>query len=284
MYYAITHSPILAPMISVSYGECEAGAVADGSYTGFYLPLLQQANAEGITVLAPSGDSGAADCDAGNSSVDGLAVDMPEALNVTSVGGTEFQEGADIVGLSWNNPPCVDCPKLPDRTFPDMKPGSARSYIPEAWNDTNVANQWLFDGADRGRRRSEQRNRQTSMAGGHGSAERCGARRAGRLVQRFAASGSVLDLLRVRRSDVKPTHTLVHDQWIPECQHQYEPHRRTGHGGRDIGRAAGDGGNCGADQPANRSHANERFGQHQSDPVSARGAHTHGLPRRHYRE
>ena len=89
-------------------------------------------------------------------------------------------------------------------------------YIPEgAWNDTNA--QFGLTG---GRRRSEQRHRQTSVASGHGSAERCGARRAGRLVQRFAGSRSVLDLLRVYRSDVKPTHALVHDQWIPECQHQ----------------------------------------------------------------
>ena len=140
MYYAITHSPILAPVISVSYGECEAGAVADGSYSGFYLPLLQQANAEGITVLAPSGDSGAADCDSGNASVNGLAVDMPGSLpTVTSVGGTEFQEGADIVGLYWNNPPCVIAQNCKTAPSPDVKPGSARSYIPEgAWNDTNV--------------------------------------------------------------------------------------------------------------------------------------------------
>ena len=128
MYYAITHSPILAPVISVSYGECEAGAVADGSYSGFYLPLLQQANAEGITVLAPSGDSGAADCDSGNASVNGLAVDMPGSLpTVTSVGGTEFQEGTDPGHIYWRSLPGVDVTS------------SAIMYIPEgAWNDTNV--------------------------------------------------------------------------------------------------------------------------------------------------
>jgi subtilase family serine protease len=142
MYYAITHSPILAPVISVSYGECEAGAVADGSYSGFYLPLLQQANAEGITVLGPSGDSGAADCDAGNTSVDGLAVDMPGSLpTVTSVGGTEFQEGADLAGTYWMNPWAgipPTCLTSGTCTFTDIL-SSARSYIPEgAWNDTNA--------------------------------------------------------------------------------------------------------------------------------------------------
>jgi subtilase family serine protease len=133
MFYAITHSPILAPVISVSYGECEAAAIADTSYASFYLPFMQQANAEGITVLGPSGDSGAADCDIGNTSVDGLAVDMPGSLpTVTSVGGTEFQEGADATGQFWIRPSCIG-PACADVV------SSARSYIPEgAWNDTNV--------------------------------------------------------------------------------------------------------------------------------------------------
>ena len=139
MYYAITHSPILAPVISVSYGECEAGAVADGSYSGFYLPLLQQANAEGITVLGPSGDSGAADCDAGNTSVDGLAVDMPGSLpTVTSVGGTEFQEGADLAGTYWMNPWAAPPLATGRCTFTDIL-ARRLMYIPEgAWNDTNA--------------------------------------------------------------------------------------------------------------------------------------------------
>jgi subtilase family serine protease len=132
LFYAITHSPILAPVISVSYGECEPNAIADGSYSGFYLPFMQQANAEGITVLGPSGDSGAADCDSGATSVDGLAVDMPGSLpTVTSVGGTEFQEGRDTAGQFWSNPVCIGLPGCADVV------SSAKSYIPEgAWNDT----------------------------------------------------------------------------------------------------------------------------------------------------
>lgn len=133
LYYAITHTPILAAVISVSYGECEAGALADGSYSSFYLPLLQEANAEGITVLGPSGDSGAADCDSGNTSVVGLAVDMPGSLpTVTAVGGTEFQEGRDTAGQYWTNPNCIGAAGCGDVL------SSAKSYIPEgAWNDTN---------------------------------------------------------------------------------------------------------------------------------------------------
>lgn len=138
LFYAITHTPILSAVVSVSYGECEAGAIADGSYANFYLPFLQQANAEGITVLGPSGDSGAADCDSGTSSVDGLAVDMPGSLpTVTSVGGTEFQEGKDTAGQFWTNPVCVGLPGCADQM------SSARPNIrfPEgSWNDTAALN------------------------------------------------------------------------------------------------------------------------------------------------
>lgn len=126
LLYAITQN--LAPVISDSYGECEPFAMQDGSYAGFYLPFMQQANAQGMTVFAPSGDSGAADCDLGTTSVDGMAVDMPGSLpTVTSVGGTEFQEGTDPSGTFWKSALGADVVN------------SARSYIPEgAWNDTNL--------------------------------------------------------------------------------------------------------------------------------------------------
>jgi subtilase family serine protease len=59
--YAITTSPIPAPVISTSYGDCEADFPA-GAISSLQ-SLMKQANAEGITVLAPTGDTGAADCD-----------------------------------------------------------------------------------------------------------------------------------------------------------------------------------------------------------------------------
>jgi subtilase family serine protease len=131
--YAVTTSPIPAPVISTSFGECEADAVADGSLS-FYQSLTQQANSEGITVLGPSGDTGAADCDFNNpsnpttASTRGLAVDVPGALpTVTSVGGTGFTEGADTANVYWM--PAVGTDVL----------SSARMYIPEGvWNDTNM--------------------------------------------------------------------------------------------------------------------------------------------------
>ena len=133
LFYAITHSPTPAPVISMSYGECEASAIADGNYSGFFQPITQQANAEGITVFGPGGDGGAADCDSGNVSVNGLAVDMPGSLpTVTSVGGTEFQDQANPFAY-WVNPVCTGLPGCPDIV------NSAIMYIPEgAWNDTDI--------------------------------------------------------------------------------------------------------------------------------------------------
>src|SRR5713226_4151179 len=80
----------LAPVISTSYGNCEA------NLTGF-VPTLQQeaqqANAQGQTITAASGDSGAGDCEASTatSATHGPAVDAPASLpEVTAIGGTEF--------------------------------------------------------------------------------------------------------------------------------------------------------------------------------------------------
>ena len=131
--YAITTSPIPGPVISTSFGECEADAVADGSFS-FYQSLTQEANAEGITILGPAGDTGAADCDFNNpsspttTSTLGLAVDIPGALpSVTSMGGTGFTEGADTGNVYWK--PAVGTDVI----------SSAVKYIPEGvWNDTNM--------------------------------------------------------------------------------------------------------------------------------------------------
>src|SRR5207249_4080768 len=59
LQYAIGHN--LAPVISISYGDCETNWSSSDIDTA--AALAQQANAEGITILAPAGDGGAADCD-----------------------------------------------------------------------------------------------------------------------------------------------------------------------------------------------------------------------------
>src|SRR6185369_2057348 len=88
----------------------------------FYRSLAQEANAKGITWLAAAGDSGAADCDVADKATTGLSVDLPGAIpEVTSVGGTEFNEGSGSYYNSSNG----------------ANGGSAKSYIPErVWNDS----------------------------------------------------------------------------------------------------------------------------------------------------
>ncbi len=115
----------VAPIMSTSYGQCEAFLGPAGN--AFYNSIYQQAAAEGITAFVSSGDNGPAGCDfpvqftpAQNGlNVSGLA---STPYNV-AVGGTEFTEnGADSTyWLAGNRK--------------DLS--SAIGYIPEAvWNES----------------------------------------------------------------------------------------------------------------------------------------------------
>jgi subtilase family serine protease len=116
----------LAPIITTSYGNCEA---AWGSTEINTLnQLFKQANAQGQTVLAASADTGAADCDAGPLAEEGVAVDFPgSSPYVTSMGGTQFNDGAATgVTQYWNA----------NSSSGTANAGSATGYIPESpWND-----------------------------------------------------------------------------------------------------------------------------------------------------
>lgn len=112
----------LAPIVSASYSTCEVDA------DPFFRSVAQQGNAQGITLLAASGDSGAAACDTQGAepfASRGRAVNFPTVLpEVTSVGGTQFSEGT---GTYWN-------------TTNTPLGGSAMSYIPEAaWNESSTS-------------------------------------------------------------------------------------------------------------------------------------------------
>lgn len=127
----------LAQVVPLTYGYCEAQF---GSTTGL-TSLLQTANAEGITVLAASGDLGVADCDEPDPTnpaaqppsqgSQGLAVDFPASSPyATGIGGTEFDESGGNYWSATNG----------------AGAGSALSYIPEmVWNDT-AANSSLSAG------------------------------------------------------------------------------------------------------------------------------------------
>ena len=115
----------LAPIISISYGNCEynLGQANINSLNQYF----QQANTQGQTIVGPSGDSGATDCDSSAyPAVAGLAVDFPASSPyVTAAGGSMFSEGSGTYWGSSNN----------------ANGGSALSYIPESvWNETNSTN------------------------------------------------------------------------------------------------------------------------------------------------
>lgn len=117
--YAIDQN--LAPVISVSYGSCEPQT--SRSQMTQMQAWARQANAQGITWINASGDSGGADCISGSStSGGGLAVDTPSNIpEVTGIGGTRFDDSG---GQYWT------------RVNGDQG-GSALSYIPEiVWNDS----------------------------------------------------------------------------------------------------------------------------------------------------
>jgi uncharacterized protein (TIGR03437 family) len=117
----------LAPVLSDSFGRCEKDVVADQGESDIFREIAQQANAQGITWLAVSGDEGPAACDyhgPGTIGENGIGVLIPASLpEVTGVGGTTFNEGS---GNYWKST------EGPGRT-------SVISYIPEtAWNDSAI--------------------------------------------------------------------------------------------------------------------------------------------------
>ncbi len=107
LIYAIDNN--LAPVISISYGACEAQWSTSDVST--LTSAFEQANSQGQTIVAASGDNGAADCDepTGNQTVvtsaqDGLAVDLPSASPyVTGVGGTELSGDVSSPDTYWGS-------------------------------------------------------------------------------------------------------------------------------------------------------------------------------------
>ncbi len=138
--YAIDHN--LAPVISSSYGNCEANL---GGFAQTLRQDVQQANTQGQTVMSASGDSGAADCDpaSSKSATHGLAVDSPASVpEVTAIGGTTFTGDAAgaVTGTDPNTNAGANLPFWGGTTGANDNISSALIYIPEtAWNDTTAS-------------------------------------------------------------------------------------------------------------------------------------------------
>lgn len=112
-----------APVISISYGNCEANLGL--SNVNIIQDWVQEGNAHMQTIVGPSGDSGAADCDFNvTTATHGLAVDVPAAIpEVTGVGGSSFIGDINNQNTYW-------------ATTNNANQGSALQYIPEGiWNN-----------------------------------------------------------------------------------------------------------------------------------------------------
>jgi subtilase family serine protease len=127
--YAIDQNT--APIVTISYGSCEADFGPAGMAA--FNQLFEQANAQGQTVINAEGDSGATSCDgdyADYPAVLGLNVGYPgSSPYVTAVGGTMFNEGnATGATTYWNASTSTDVVS------------SAKSYIPEVpWNESSAS-------------------------------------------------------------------------------------------------------------------------------------------------
>jgi hypothetical protein len=141
----------LAPVMSISFGECETNLGASNS---FFSGLWEQAAAQGITVMVSTGDSGSAGCDNANTETVaqyGLAVSgfASTQFNV-AVGGTDFHyANPAALATYWNS-------------TNDSKNGSLIGYAPEqVWNDSQFGLNLLINPAG-------------SIAGGSGGPSTCG--------------------------------------------------------------------------------------------------------------
>src|SRR6185312_5605606 len=121
----VVNSSPAPPIMSVSYGQCEAynGAAANAQLNS----LFQQAVTEGMSVFVSSGDEDSASCDAGQAAAThGMGVSsFASSPYAVAVGGTDFADvSSGTSSLYWN--------ATNTATY-----GSAISYIPEIpWNDS----------------------------------------------------------------------------------------------------------------------------------------------------
>jgi subtilase family serine protease len=94
----------IAPVMSESYGACEASLGTSGN--ALYKNLWQQASAQGITVVISAGDNGSAACDDPNSQTSathGLAVSgLASTPYNMAIGGTDFYYTNDDQATYWN--------------------------------------------------------------------------------------------------------------------------------------------------------------------------------------
>jgi hypothetical protein len=121
----------LAPVLSESFGQCEAFLLAGGNL--FESSLWEQAAAQGITVVVSAGDSGSAGCDDANTQTTAV-----NGANVNGIASTPFNvaAGGTDFDIAATNYPAAFW-STTNSTVNGIPNTSALSYIPEVpWNDS----------------------------------------------------------------------------------------------------------------------------------------------------
>ena len=160
----------VAPVLSVSFGNCEGNLGASGN--AFLNLLWEQAAAQGQTVMVSTGDSGSASCDQGaeyaifGQTVSGFASTPYDV----AVGGTDFYYSSAATGTGTS---ITTAEQAQLATYWNLTPSNATpavsllTPIPEQpWNDSqygiNIGSTYLLSG-----------NMDTSTAAGSGGASNC---------------------------------------------------------------------------------------------------------------
>ncbi|WP_109486098.1 protease pro-enzyme activation domain-containing protein [Occallatibacter savannae] len=128
LQYAIVEG--IGNIISISYGACET-AIQKSNFS--LETVFQQAQAQGQTIVASSGDQGSTACSGDTNGLtqteqDAIAVNYPASSPyVTAVGGTEISSANATSSTYWTSTSGTDLLT------------SVRSYIPEvSWNDNST--------------------------------------------------------------------------------------------------------------------------------------------------
>lgn len=127
----------IAPILNVSYGECELGLGTTGN--GAYNTLWQTASTEGIAVFVASGDSGSPACDQGQSPTTPYSANF--GLSVSGIASTQFNTAVGGTDFQWCNPTasanCASGSPYWGSSNSGTTGANALGYVPEVpWNDT----------------------------------------------------------------------------------------------------------------------------------------------------
>jgi hypothetical protein len=135
--YIVNHTPLLANIMNVSYGECELGEGTVGNLE--YYNLWQTAASEGIAVFVAAGDAGSASCDEGMDAKYGTPWAAEYGLSVSGVASTPYNTAVGGTDFNWCSlTTSTECTPAPYWNTTNAANGSsAKGYVPEVpWNDT----------------------------------------------------------------------------------------------------------------------------------------------------